>query len=61
MFYFIFYMNFFISKQLKIVTLSNGLENKIVRSAMVFYRKISYGLTNIFKNYGVNIITTKKQ
>jgi len=26
---------------------------------MVFYLKISYSLTNIFKNYGVNIVTTK--
>jgi len=49
-------------KELRMVnTLNNGPENKITRSAMVFYPKFSVGLTNIFKNYGVNKVTNKKQ
>jgi hypothetical protein len=48
------------SKDLRMVsTLNNGPENKVIRSSMVFYPKISDGLTNIFKNYGVNIVTSK--
>ena len=42
-----------LSKELRIGR--NGLENKIIRSEMVFFPKIWNELTNIFKNYVVCI------
>lgn len=44
-------------EELKTVsTLNNALSNKIIRSAIIFYPKISYDLTNIFDNNEVSYI-----